>query len=207
MSDDHDHYFTASPASDAQLRGRSVTLAGEQVTVWSAGGVFSPDHIDKGTAILLDNVEELPQTGTFLDLGSGWGPIALTMAAMRPEAAVYGVDVNERAVDLLQRNAQRLGHAQVQALTPDAVPSDTTFDVIWSNPPIRIGKAALHDLLETWVPRIAPGGRAEMVVSKNLGSDSLQKWLAARFPDMVVERTASEKSFRILVVRNPAATS
>lgn len=202
MSEDHDHYFTAQPASAAQLRERTVTLAGESVSVVTAGGVFSPDHLDKGSAILLEHAQTLPASGTFLDLGCGWGPIALTMASQAPDAQVYGVDVNERALDLLTRNASRHSHTGIVSATPEQVPDDVTFDVIWSNPPIRIGKIALHELLLAWLPRLTAGGRAEMVISKNLGSDSLQKWLAAQFPTMVVERTASSKGFRVLVVRN-----
>ena len=95
-----------------------------------------------------------------------------------PGAVVTGVDVNERAVLLANENAAALGRRRpVHRATPDAVPADATYDEIWSNPPIRIGKEALHELLLTWLPRLAPGGRAVMVVGKNLGADSLQRWL------------------------------
>jgi len=110
------------------------------------------------------------------------------------------VDVNERALLLATENAEALGLAdRFTALLPDAVPADATYDEIWSNPPIRIGKEALHALLLTWLPRLAPGGRAVMVVGKNLGADSLQRWLDGRgFP---TERLASAKGFRVLETR------
>ena len=135
-----------------------------------------------------------------LDLGCGFGVIGLAIAACSPSTIVTGVDVNERAVLLANENAAALGVAdRFTAGTPDAVAADATYDEIWSNPPIRIGKDALHDLLLAWLPRLAPGGRAVMVVGKNLGADSLQRWLGAE--GWPTERLASAKGFRVLETR------
>ncbi|MGB3763620.1 MAG: methyltransferase [Ornithinimicrobium sp.] len=199
----NDHYFTADPASDDELRFRTVTLAGREVRVVTAGGIFSPDSVDKGTAVLLKHLPLPPVSGTFLDLGCGWGPLALTMALQAPSAQVHAVDVNRRALDLMRRNAVALGCSGVQIAEPCDVPGDTSFDLIWSNPAIRIGKAALHDMLLTWLPRLAPGGSAYLVVSKNLGADSLQTWLSGQDPRWQVERHASDKGFRILRIHLP----
>ncbi|GGK67412.1 class I SAM-dependent methyltransferase [Ornithinimicrobium pekingense] len=202
-----DHYFTARPASDGELRRVPVRLAGREVEVVTAGGIFSPDGVDKGTRVLLAEAPPPPSEGTFLDLGCGWGPLALTMALTSPSATVHAVDVNERALDLCRRNAVALGCTGVVAGTPDAVPSDARFDLIWSNPPIRVGKAVLHDMLGTWLPRLAPGGgsAAYLVVQKNLGADSLQTWLQQTLPGLMgpveVTRQASSKGFRVLRVR------
>ena len=202
MIEHHDHYFTESPASRLELRRLRVSLAGREVVVEVASGVFSPGGVDKGTAVLLREAPAPPGSGTFLDLGCGWGPVALTLALRAPEASVYAVDVNERAVDLTARNAAALGVARLHATTPDGVPADVTFDLIWSNPPIRVGKAALHDLLLDWLPRLAPGGEAYLVVQKNLGSDSLQRWLAEVLgAGYAVDRHSTSKGFRVLRVR------
>jgi 16S rRNA (guanine1207-N2)-methyltransferase len=202
----HDHYFTAEPASPAQQRATTVRLAGREVTVRTAAGVFSPDGVDKGTAVLLREAPAPPPVGTFLDLGCGWGPIALTLALRSPGANVHAVDVNERSLDLLRTNARSLGLDHVHAARPEQVPADLRFDLIWSNPPIRVGKAALHDLLLTWLPRLADGGVAHLVVQKNLGSDSLQRWLAQTLdPDRyAVGRVGGDKGFRVLEVRRTA---
>ena len=144
-----DHYFTAAPASADQLREITVALAGRSLTLTTAGGVFSPDRLDKGTAILLAAAPDPPPTGALLDLGCGWGPVALTMALRSPDVDVYAVDVNARALDLVRRNAATIGAARVVACVPDEVPSGLRFATIWSNPPIRVGKAVLHDLLRT----------------------------------------------------------
>lgn len=203
MDEQPDHYFTARPASPAELRRVAVRLAGHDVEVETAGGIFSPDGIDKGTRILLEEVPEPPPGGTFLDLGCGWGPLALTMALESPGATVHAVDVNERALDLTRRNAAALGCDGVVVSTPDAVDPDVRFDLIWSNPPIRVGKAVLHEMLRTWLPRLAPGGQAWLVVQKNLGADSLQRWLSTEFPDLGVDRPATSGGFRLIRVTRP----
>ncbi|BDZ57532.1 hypothetical protein GCM10025872_11890 [Barrientosiimonas endolithica] len=150
--------------------------------------------------MLLRQVDLPGSPGTFLDLGCGWGPISLSLALAQPQAAVWGVDVNQRALDLLRRNAVRLGCDGVRAVTADEVPADVVFDEIWSNPPIRVGKAVLHELLRTWLPRLAPGGRAYLVVQKNLGADSLQSWIGRELPGLTAARLASSKGFRVLRV-------
>lgn len=197
-----DHYFSAEPASPVELRAREVVLAGRPVSVQTAGGVFSPDGIDKGTAVLLKHVPAPPETGTFLDLGCGWGPLALTLALRSPGATVHAVDVNERALDLVRRNAAALG-TNVTAVTPERAPGGTAYDLIWSNPPIRVGKTVLHAMLRTWLPRLAAGGEAWLVVQKNLGADSLMRWLAAELPDLAVDRPATSGGFRVIRVARP----
>ncbi len=206
-----DHYFTARPASSAERRAITVSISGSDATLETAPGVFSPDHIDLGTRVLLRAVPA-PPAGDLLDLGCGWGPIALTLASLRPDARVWAVDVNERALDLTRANATRLAAsrplAPVTAALPTDLPGDLAFDAIWSNPPIRVGKDALHALLETWLPRLRPGGEAYLVVQRNLGADSLARWLAEwrdgdGRPLGWVERVASAKGFRVLRVRRP----
>lgn len=204
-----DHYFTARPASPDERRDLTVTLAGRDAVVATAPGVFSPGHIDLGTAVLLRSVPA-PPAGTLLDLGCGWGPIALTMALLCPESRVWAVDVNERALDLVRRNAERLASVRplgtIIAASPDEVPAELSFDAIWSNPPVRIGKPALHGLLARWIPRLAHGADAHLVVQRNLGADSLTTWIGQQtgvdgLPWGDVEKIASAKGFRVIRVR------
>jgi 16S rRNA G1207 methylase RsmC len=201
-----DHYFTAAPASADERRIISVRLAGQDFDLETAPGVFSPGHLDMGTSVLLRHVPP-PPPGTLVDLGCGWGPLALTAALEQRELHVTAVDVNARALDLLRRNTQRVAAkadiGSIAAATPDEVPADATFDTLWSNPPIRVGKAALHDLLTVWLPRVVPGGHAYLVVQKHLGADSLAKWIATQRDDAgnpwgVVEKLGSAKGFRVL---------
>lgn len=197
-----DHYFTAAPASAENLRTIRVTLAGRELEVTTAGGVFSPDRLDAGTAVLLANMPPLPPGGNFLDLGSGWGPISIAMALSSPHATIWAVDVNERALDLVRRNAKALGLTNVNAALPDDVPADVMFRTIRSNPPIRVGKNELHNLLERWIPRLDERSDAWLVVQRNLGADSLQRWMTATFhPGYSVYRTATGRGYRVLKVR------
>ena len=201
-----DHYFSASPASPENLRRIRVAIGGREVDVTTAGGVFSPDHVDSGTAVLLASTPPPPPGGHLLDLGCGWGPIALNLATASPHATVWAVDVNERALDLVRRNRDALGLTNINVASPDDVPGDIHFRTIRSNPPIRVGKHELHGLLERWIPRLDERSDAWLVVQRNLGSDSLQRWMAASFsPGYSVHRTATGRGFRVLKVRRHGA--
>lgn len=195
-----DHYFSADPNATFRRTAIEAEVWGETLHLESGSGVFAHGKLDIGTAVLFR--ETTPPTGArkVLDVGCGYGVIGLAIARTCPDAEVVGVDVNQRAVLLANENAASLGlDDRFRATTPDAVPNDATYDEIWSNPPIRIGKAALHEMLLTWLPRLRPGGRAVMVVGKNLGADSLQRWLVEQ--GFATERSASAKGFRILQTR------
>lgn len=195
------HYFSHNPAGEFTPREIEVSLAGEKHRLLTAGGVFSPEHLDQGTATLLATIEELSEieaAGSLLDIGCGWGPIALHAALTHPEREVWAIDVNERSLELTRQNAARLGLQNVRVALPDEVPADIRFAEIRSNPPIRVGKEVLHSILETWLPRLNSGGAAFLVVAKHLGADSLQRWIDREFEDLDVERAARKKGFHVL---------
>lgn len=196
-----DHYFSAQPASDFRQKMIRVVLAGREFEVATSGGVFSPDRIDAGTSVLLDAVPTPPPGGDLLDLGCGWGPIALSLALDSPRATIWAVDVNERSLELTRRNAASLGLSNVNAVLPEDVPSEIEFATIWSNPPIRVGKTELHGMLSTWLPRLAPSADAWLVVQKNLGADSLQRWLDAEFAGHAIIRAETARGYRVLRAR------
>jgi 16S rRNA (guanine1207-N2)-methyltransferase len=195
----NEQYFAAQPASELNLRNFHARLVGQVYELTTASGIFSPERVDAGTEVLLANTPAPPPGGNLLDLGTGWGPIALSLAIHSPRATVWAVDVNERALDLVRRNARTLGLENVNACTPDNVPTDISFMTIWSNPPIRVGKNELHGLLEKWLPRLEVGSDAWLVVQRNLGSDSLQRWLEATYPDdFTFTRAATNKGYRVI---------
>nr|WP_298991680.1 methyltransferase [uncultured Pseudokineococcus sp.] len=204
-----EHYFTGRlagrPAGDDEREVLEVRLRGRDVEVETAPGVFSAGRLDLGTRVLLREAPTPPDGGHLLDLGCGWGPVALAMAAEAPGAVVWAVDVSERALDLVRRNADRLGLPGVRAVLPSEVPDDVVLAGLWSNPPIRVGKDALHALLLRWLPRLAPGADAHLVVQRNLGADSLQAWLGRALPaPLEATRAGSAKGYRVLRVRRPA---
>ena len=191
-----DHYFSADPSAPFARETFEAEVWGHRLRLTSGAGVFSKGHLDHATAVLFRETEP-PAQGQFLDLGCGYGVIGLAIAAAVPLANVTAIDVNQRAVLLANENARALGvEGRFIACAPEQVPSDATYDEIWSNPPIRIGKDALHDLLLTWLPRLRPEGRAAMVVGKHLGADSLQRWLTEQ--GWPTSRIASAKGFRVL---------
>jgi 16S rRNA (guanine1207-N2)-methyltransferase len=194
-----EHYFSEQPTAPEVRRTIAVSLFGRDVELITANGVFSGDGLDLGTAVLLRTVPPPRGPVRTCDLGCGYGPIALGLALADPGVTVDAVDVNDRALALTRDNAARLGvGARVRALRPGEVDADLRYDQIWSNPPIRIGKAALHQLMLTWLARLAPGGQAYLVVARNLGADSLQRWLVGRGHHC--DRTGSAKGFRVLTV-------
>jgi 16S rRNA (guanine1207-N2)-methyltransferase len=198
---EQDHYFSADPNVPFHRESFTAELWGSTLTFDTGSGVFSRGHLDHATAVLFRELDP-PVQGQFLDLGCGYGVIGLAIARAVPLASVIGVDVNERALLLANDNARAAGlDSRFVACLPEQVPGNQVFDEIWSNPPIRIGKEALHELLLAWLPRLAPGGRMVMVVGKNLGADSLQRWLAGQgYP---TSRVGSAKGFRVLESRHP----
>ena len=194
-----EHYF--SPRTAAPSRPGTVTLEvdGRSVELASDAGVFSHAHLDPGTRVRLRRGPPPPATGELLDLGCGWGPVAVALALRAPGARVWAVDVNERALELTRANAAAAGCGNVVAVAPAEVPDDVRFAGAWSNPPIRVGLRVLHPLLTTWLARLDSGAAATLVVHRHLGSDSLQAWLLRHGWDCT--RLASHAGYRLLSVR------
>lgn len=192
------HYFDEQQAVRSDRRTVTVTAGVSSFEIVTDRGVFSHGSIDAGTAVLLRVAGAPPPAGTLLDLGCGAGVLAIAMALAAPDATIIAVDVNARALELCRENAARNHAPNVVALTPEAVDPSLRFETIWSNPPIRIGKQALHDLLANWLARLAPRAAATLVVQRHLGADSLHRWLeSAGWP---TARIASSKGYRVLRV-------
>ncbi|MBK0419324.1 methyltransferase [Leucobacter sp. CSA1] len=204
MSEGTQHYFSESPAGEMRTREIEAVLAGAPRALVTAGGVFSPEGLDRGTEVLLRKLpdpgafDDLAPAGPILDIGCGWGPIALSAALSHPDREVWAVDVNERSRALSAENARRLGLGNVRVAAPDEVPERLGFAEIRSNPPIRVGKEVLRGILRRWLPRLLPEGTAYLVVAKHLGADSLQRWIAAEFPELSVDRAARDRGFHVI---------
>lgn len=202
-----EQYFSANPNSLDLRRTLQVDLRGREVSVQVSNGVFSSSKLDLGTAVLLKHAPQPPENGRFFDIGCGWGAISLALGFESPNAQIYAVDVNERALELTNINAKNAGLNNIHTyLVEDALKELKEdelkdIDLIWSNPPIRVGKDVLHNILLTWLPHLKVGGAAYLVVQKNLGSDSLIPWLSKNLgEDFSVEKYASSKGYRIIEV-------
>jgi 16S rRNA (guanine1207-N2)-methyltransferase len=197
-------YFAEQPAAAHRPGTVHLVLPDMHLALATDSGVFSPGRLDPGTRLLLDAAPPPPPDGDLLDLGTGYGPLALALAKRSPGARIWAVDVNKRALELCAGNAASAGLANVRCV---AAPSagqysqslPASYQLIWSNPPIRIGKQALHSMLTGWLGRLAPGAAAYLVVQRNLGSDSLQRWLADTGFD--ASRYAARAGYRVLEVR------
>jgi 16S rRNA (guanine1207-N2)-methyltransferase len=195
------HYFDPAPEAASKPRTLHLHLKDLDAELQADRGVFGSRAIDLGTLVLLKEAPPPPPEGDILDLGSGYGPIAIALALRSPAARIWAVDVNERALELARANAETAKTPNVVAAFPDDVPVDVRFAAIYSNPPVRVGKGPLHDLLLRWLPRLVPGGKAYLVVQRHLGSDSLATWLTTQ--GFAVERIKSKKGYRVLGVALP----
>lgn len=193
------HYFSEQPGVGSDPVSVDVALGDVAFTMLTDRGVFSHGHLDTGTALLLHQAPPPAAEGHLLDLGCGSGAMALTMAKRSPDATVWAIDTNERARALVAATSERNGLTNIQVAAPDDVPDNVWFATIWSNPPIRIGKRALHDLLLRWLARLTPEGTAVLVVQKHLGADSLQRWLTDH--GHPTTRLVSKAGFRLLTAQ------
>ncbi len=198
------HYFDDKPHVTSDEIIVDVGLPDVGFTMATDRGVFSYGHLDTATGLLLREAPPPPSRGDLLDLGCGSGAIALALGLRSPEASVWAVDVNERARQLTAANAKRNGVNNVMVVSPEQVPAEVQFAAIWSNPPIRIGKQALHALLLEWLGRLEIDGQAILVVQKHLGADSLQRWLTDEgYP---TRRIASRAGFRLMQTQRQRST-
>ena len=195
------HYFDADPSAPSAPRDIELALPDVTLRLTTDRGVFAAEAVDAGTKLLLLEAPMPAATQrTVLDLGCGYGPIAITIARRAPHALVWAIDSNERARTLCAANAARAEVLdRVRVGPPDDPLADVSFDLIYSNPPIRIGKPTLHALLTQWLGRLADGGTAFFVVQKHLGADSLARWLTTE--GWIVTRLVSRRSYRLLEVK------
>jgi 16S rRNA (guanine1207-N2)-methyltransferase len=195
-----DHYFSSEPQAEEKSYPIEFEVAGRTIRALGASGTFSANKLDAGTRVLLNLHANFPSQGRVLDLGCGWGPISLALASQSPELEVLAVDVNQRSLAQTEANAASLGLTNISTSLESEITDRQPFDQMWSNPPIRVGKEVLHGLMEKYLPMLVPGGTAWMVIQKQLGAESFQKWLTERFSDFEVERVANDKGYRVLRV-------
>lgn len=193
------HYFDETPTTESARSTVALVLPDLSLSLQTDSGVFGRHKVDPGTKLLLmDGPEPIAGDQHLLDIGAGYGPIALSLAIRNPAATIWAVEINSRARDLCRDNASTAGLSNVKVCAPDAVPADISFDRIWSNPPIRIGKKQLQGLLGLWLSRLATDGTSHLVVQKHLGSDSLQRWLTDQ--GWSTTRRSSRAGYRLLDV-------
>lgn len=192
------HYYSASPGGKRRPGTVGLRVGDLDVELTTDRGVFAADEVDFGTRYLLAEAPRPLQEGPLLDLGCGYGPIAVALGQWAPQAPLWAIDVNPRALELCRANLDRHGRPDATVCLPDEVPDEVRFAAVYANPPIRIGKAALHEVLARWLGQLDDEGKAYLVVNKNLGSDSLARWLNQQ--GWPTTRLSSRRGYRILEV-------
>ena len=195
-----EHYFSQDPSAKKKVFPISFSVGELEIKASGASGTFSADKLDAGTKVLLELHEHFPTSGSVLDLGCGWGPISLALASSSQNLQVVGVDVNQRSLEQTQENAAALGLSNVKTMLDSEVDETFRFDQIWSNPPIRVGKEVLHGLMRKYLPMLTKGGSAWLVVQKQLGAESFERWLSEEFEGFSVDRPHQAKGYRVIRV-------
>lgn len=195
-----EHYFSQDPSAKKKVFPISFSVGELEIKASGASGTFSADKLDAGTKVLLELHERFPTSGSVLDLGCGWGPISLALASSSQNLQVVGVDVNQRSLEQTQENAAALGLSNVKTMLDSEVDETFRFDQIWSNPPIRVGKEVLHGLMRKYLPMLTKGGSAWLVVQKQLGAESFERWLSEEFEGFSVDRPHQAKGYRVIRV-------
>jgi len=176
----NEHYYTRTPVSAHHDRLIETTLLGRQMRFHTDAGVFSRDDVDPGSRLLIESAG--PISGRALDMGCGWGPVGLALALDNPDAEFVMADVNERAVDLSERNRRANGVINAEVILSDGFSSvEGTFDHILTNPPIRAGKQVIYGMFRDAFRRLNAGGLLSVVIRKQQGAPSAKKFLEEVF--------------------------
>jgi 16S rRNA (guanine1207-N2)-methyltransferase len=192
----HQHYYSSQPVSVSQPAIYEATLRGIVLRFWTDYGVFSRGHIDLGSREMILAMD-LSDAHRILDLGCGYGVIGLFAARMAPQAHVILTDINERAVQLAQKNVEANGirNAEVRLGEGLAPVADETFDVILTNPPIRAGNAVVFGLIAGAARHLTPEGRFYLVARTKQGARTFATEMRRHFAR--VEQVGQGSGYRV----------
>lgn len=195
-----EHYYTNNPDLAHDERPVTFIALGNEITCVTDAGVFSRDGLDMGTRILLEALPELH--GRVLDLGCGWGAAGIAVGKRWPDTEIVMTDVNLRAVELARRNAASNGVQNITAVCGDGFARvEGNFDSILLNPPIRAGKAVVYGLFAGSAARLNGGGTLYIVIRKQQGAESAEKYLSTLFAR--VDRIARDKGYWVFACGGP----
>lgn len=196
-----DHYFSASPTSEHRYAEAEYVYRGETLRFLTDAGVFSRGEVDFGTDVLLRSLPE-EMSGRVLDLGCGWGAVGVSVGKKYPACSLVMSDVNERALELAQKNAEA-NNVRAEMVQSDGLDSiDGPFDYILTNPPIRAGKQVIYRLFAQSAGKLNENGALYLVIRKQQGAESALKYLKTIFENV----ETVEKSGGFWVIRCQGGT-
>lgn len=205
------HYFSEDAKMEDSLRYFDYEVNGKKLSITSNSGVFSKNHVDKGSELLIRTVmkEESDRMGNFriADIGSGYGILLLALLTCYPQASGAGIEISNRATRLARINAKKNRmRERAKFLSGDvrkppenedeAMPG--SFRLVVTNPPIRAGKEVVYACFDYGYRLLEEGGRLYIVISKYQGAASAKTYLEERFGS--AEIIAKESEFRIIRV-------
>ncbi len=193
-----EHYYSEKQNVASEERDWIYTLRNQTFRFYSDRGVFSKSEVDFGSRLLIETFVFPKQAGDILDVGCGYGPIGLSLAKEDGDRTVHMVDVNERALALSKKNAERNQIDNVVVYQSDCLDrvSKRDFVAILTNPPIRAGKQVVHTIFEQAEQHLSNGGELWVVIQKKQGAPSAIEKLKTLFPE--VEIVDKEKGYFIL---------
>jgi 16S rRNA (guanine1207-N2)-methyltransferase len=164
----------------------TVKFHGKEYEFLSSTGMFSKDHLDRGTEVLLDNMQ-VPHSAHVLDLGCGIGVVGILVKLTQPDTTVMQSDITQKARTLTRTNALRL-NAETKVVRCDCYEKmeGMRFDVILTNPPRAAGKAVIARMINEAPDYLVPGGSLQLVAMSNKGGGSYEKIMAERFGNVEV---------------------
>lgn len=169
-----EHYFTSDPSVKSEERILNYNLKDNEYTFISDNGIFSKNHVDSATDLLLKTIYDNIY-GKVLDMGCGYGVIGITVAKNSKVKKVIMTDVNHRALDLAMRNSvKNKVNDKVEIFESDGFAniSEKDFNIIITNPPIRAGKAVIYKMYEDAKKHLVVGGELYIVINKKHGAPS-----------------------------------
>ncbi|WP_059105428.1 class I SAM-dependent methyltransferase [Shouchella shacheensis] len=193
-----EHYYSRTPTSTHEERTWAYELRGETLTFTTDRGVFSRGEVDYGSRFLIESFLYPDVHGGILDVGCGYGPIGLALAKQDEGRQVHMVDVNERAVELCERNRKQNQVKNAKVYVSDGLEGVEKHDfaAIVTNPPIRAGKKVVHRLLEQAYDHLTTNGQVWVVIQKKQGAPSAKEKLRQCFGN--VETVAKDKGYYLL---------
>jgi 16S rRNA (guanine1207-N2)-methyltransferase len=193
-----DHYFSKEPSCEDRFGIIKATLRGRNLQFLTSSSVFSKKKVDLGTCVLIDAMV-LPQTGSVLDIGCGYGAVGITAAALNPKLNVMMTDVNMRAVRLAKQNisSNHLRNAQVLYGYLYEPVEAMRFNCVLSNPPVSAGMDIVRAIIEGAPKVLLPGGSFQMVIRSKIGAKSLPELFTEVFGGCEV--LGRESGFRVLM--------
>ncbi|CEI81552.1 Ribosomal RNA large subunit methyltransferase G [Oceanobacillus oncorhynchi] len=193
-----EHYYSKQPQAKSLPQSWSFDLRGRTFQFTSDVGVFSKSEVDFGSRVLIESFQEPEVDGPILDVGCGYGPIGLSLASDFSDRHIFMVDVNERAVELAQKNAEINKISNTTILQSDLYQqlNEKTFASIVTNPPIRAGKKVVHAIFEEAWGHLSNHGDLWAVIQKKQGAPSAKGKLEEVFGN--VEVVVKKKGYFIL---------